>query len=69
MRIKRTQRPSRKYFTGEMMTCAACHKHERSDPQNSSGWTVIEVDGFPTYICPECFAHLDEHPIDLRRAE
>jgi hypothetical protein len=44
-----------KYFQGEMMVCNRCGKQQRSNPKKSSDWTVIEVGGNVTYVCPKCF--------------
>jgi len=45
-----------KWFRGEMMHCAICKRQQRSDPNRSSDWTLIQADNLPGfYICPECF--------------
>ncbi len=43
-----------KFFQGEDMTCTLCGKVEKSDPNVTSNWTVIEADGQPYYCCPAC---------------
>lgn len=40
-------------FMGEMMECCMCGKTQQSDPNIESGWTVLEVDNEPFYVCPK----------------
>lgn len=44
---------SQGFFMGEMMTCAICGLQQKSDPQVESGWTVVELDQVPYYVCPK----------------
>lgn len=55
MKIRHRKVTNSKYFQGEMMVCYKCGKMQRSNPIWESGWTVIEIDGIASYICPQCF--------------
>jgi len=48
---------NQRFFIGEMMTCGRCKKTQKSDPNVSSDWTVVELDGVATYYCPDCFGN------------
>jgi len=51
-------KPTSKFFQGEMMTCKGCGKQQKSDPHISSEWTLIELDGqVYGYFCPVCFGN------------
>lgn len=52
-------------FQGEVMCCPLCDKHQRSDPQNDSGWTRIQVGEDVAYFCPNCWHGIGkEHGYD-----
>lgn len=55
---KKTSQPV-KPFQGEMMTCKHCGRQQRSNPNKSSQWTAVEIDGGTglLYFCPECFGN------------
>lgn len=54
-RVRRITVDQSKYFRGEKMTCAICGKQKRSNPQLSSNWRLVEVDGKPYYVCTKHF--------------
>lgn len=56
-RFKIRREKPKKYFVGEEMTCIRCGRVEKSDPYVSSDWTVIELEGKPLYVCPQCFGN------------
>lgn len=39
-------------FQGELMICCMCGQQLKSDPLVESGWSCIQVDDKPYYICP-----------------
>jgi len=46
------------FFTGEIMTCHICGCTKKSNPEKSSGWTIIQFveTGELIYYCPTCFS-------------
>lgn len=40
-------------FHGEMMTCDLCGRQQKSDPDVSSNWTTVDLDGRRFYVCPK----------------
>lgn len=42
-------------FMGEKMRCVMCDKVQRSDPNVSSQWRMILLDGKRFYACPDEF--------------
>lgn len=43
------------FFQGEMMTCALCGKRQQSDPNVSSDWRVLQLDGQAFHVCTDHF--------------
>jgi uncharacterized protein CbrC (UPF0167 family) len=54
-RVKKARKS--KFFQGEMMICVHCGRKQKSDPNVSSEWTVVELDGRALYFCPWCFGN------------
>jgi len=47
----------KKYFQGEVIICAGCHRKLVSKPNVESGWAVGSVENIePFYLCPQCFS-------------
>jgi len=40
-------------FTGEMMECVVCGAKEKSNPERSSDWRMVDVGGERFYVCPK----------------
>lgn len=68
MKYHRPHRKKLRLFDGEMMICKHCGRMQKSDPNVSSQWTAvtIEGEGKTIYFCPACFgnaAYLDAEGI------
>jgi len=54
-------------FQGEWMRCKGCGIAQKSNKNQESNWTFIQIDDTGFYVCPKCFGNgrFKDHIRDL----